>query len=100
MPGSRSNAPTAQASGQSKALDGKRYKVIIIGRIYRPCFLVYNGYVKRNPHLLLPAVLSAGSFLCLLALVLLSNPVENISYAIFFFAALFISLLSLGHYWV
>src|SRR3989344_8543679 len=51
----------------------------------------------RNRHLLLPATLFAGSFLSLLAVMLLSNPLDNVSYAILFFVILLILLLSLGH---
>ncbi|MDO8591486.1 MAG: hypothetical protein Q7R60_00985 [bacterium] len=52
----------------------------------------------RNSHLLLPAVLSAGSFFGLVLLVLLSDPVQNVSYALIFFATLLIFLLSLGRF--
>ena len=51
----------------------------------------------RNPHLLLPAVLSAGSFFGLLLITVLTNPLQNISYALFFFGILLVLLLSLGH---
>ncbi len=50
----------------------------------------------RNPHLLLPAFLSTGSFFGLLLIMLLSDPVQNVSYALFFFAILLVLLLSLG----
>ena len=51
----------------------------------------------RNRHFLFPATLFAASFLSLLAIILLSNPLDNVSYAILFFAVLLILLLSLGH---
>lgn len=51
----------------------------------------------RNPHLLLPAALSAGSFLGLVLLMSLSDPVQNVSMALLFFAILLVLLLSLGH---
>lgn len=61
-------------------------------------YFIYNGSVKyRNPHLLLPAALSAGSFFGLVSIMLLSNPVQDISYVLIFFAILFIFLLSLGY---
>ena len=52
----------------------------------------------RNPHLVLPAALSAGSFFGLVLIMLLSDPVQNVSYALFFFAILLVLLLSLGHF--
>ena len=52
---------------------------------------------SRNRYFLLPAILFAGSFLTLAAVMLLSNPLDNLSYAILFFAVLLILLLSLGH---
>ncbi|MEK7096275.1 MAG: hypothetical protein AAB896_03235 [Patescibacteria group bacterium] len=51
----------------------------------------------RNRHLVLPAVLSAGSFIGLILIMLLSDPVQNVSYALFFFTILLVFLLSLGH---
>lgn len=51
----------------------------------------------RKSHLLLPVVLSAGSFLGLVAIVLLTNPVQSISYAVVFFGVLLTMLVSLGH---
>jgi len=58
-------------------------------------------YVKaRKSHLLLPAALSVGSFLCLLAVMFLTSPVKKISYAIVFFVVLLSLLLSLGYLWV
>ncbi|HLA49455.1 MAG TPA: hypothetical protein VJY84_02840 [Candidatus Saccharimonadales bacterium] len=51
----------------------------------------------HNRHFLLPAVLFVGSFLTLVAVMLLSNPLDNVSYAILFFAILLILLFSLGH---
>lgn len=60
---------------------------------------IYNGSVKhRNSHLVLPAALSAGSFFGLVLIMLLSDPVQNVSYALFFFAILLVLLLSLGHF--
>lgn len=60
---------------------------------------IYNSSVKhRNSHLLLPAVLSAGSFFTLVLVVLLSDPVQNVSYTLIFFATLLIFLLSLGRF--
>jgi len=53
---------------------------------------------QRNPHLLLPAVLSAGSFFGLLLIMLLSDPVQNVSYTLLFFAVLLILLLGLGYF--
>ncbi len=50
----------------------------------------------RNSHLLLPAALSAGSFFILIAIMLLTDPVKDISYAIVYFGALLIFLISLG----
>jgi len=93
--------PKAQASGQSIALGGKRYKVIFSERIYRPCSLflyIMVAMKQRNPHLLLPAVLSAGSFFGLLLIMLLSDPVQNVSYTLLFFAVLLILLLGLGYF--
>jgi len=55
--------------------------------------------IRHNRHLLLPAVLSGGSFLGLVAIMFLTNPIKNISYAVVFFAILFVLLLSLGHLW-
>jgi hypothetical protein len=52
----------------------------------------------RNPHLVLPAALSAGSFFILLLLCLLTDPVKNVSFALVFFAVLLVFLLSLGHF--
>jgi hypothetical protein len=39
----------------------------------------------------------AGSFLCLLFTLLLSNPYKNLSYTIIFFMALLLFLISFGH---
>lgn len=59
---------------------------------------IYNGNVKyRQRHLLLPAVLSAGSFFTLVLIMLLSDPVQAVSYALLFFAILLVLLLSLGY---
>lgn len=59
---------------------------------------IYNGNVKhRNPQLVLPAILSAGSFFGLTLILLLTDPVQNVSYALIFFAVLLILLFSLGH---
>lgn len=58
---------------------------------------IYNDSVKkRYSHLVLPAVLSAGSFFGLLLITTLTNPLQNISYAVFFFVILLVLLLSLG----
>lgn len=46
---------------------------------------------------MLPALFTAGSFLGLVAIVLLTNPVQSISYAVVFFGVLLIMLISLGH---
>ncbi len=46
----------------------------------------------------LPALFSAGSAICILALALFTSPVNNVSYAIFFFLALLVFLVSFG--WV
>ncbi|MBI2592369.1 hypothetical protein HYW36_02745 [Candidatus Saccharibacteria bacterium] len=51
----------------------------------------------RTWQFLLPAVLSAGSFLALLAVVLLTNPVTDISYAVLFFGLMLTLLLSGGY---
>lgn len=52
---------------------------------------------SRNRHFLLPATLVVGSFLFLLLIMFLTDPIKNVSYAILFFAFLLILLLSLGH---
>lgn len=52
----------------------------------------------RNPHLTIPAALSAGSFFGLILIILLSNPVQNVSYALFFFGLLLVLLIGLGHF--
>lgn len=58
---------------------------------------IYNDSVKKlYSHLALPAVLSAGSFFGLLLTTALTNPLQNISYAVFFFVVLLVLLLSLG----
>ncbi len=58
----------------------------------------YNWLVKHHrSRLALPASLFASSLLGLLLIMLFSDPVQNISYAVLFFAILLILLLSLGH---
>jgi hypothetical protein len=53
--------------------------------------------VKYLRHrVLLPASLIAGSFLCLLLLVLFTDPLNNVAYAVVFFVALIFFLASLG----
>ena len=51
----------------------------------------------RNPHILIPTLLAGSSSIGLLLLGLLTNPVQNVSYALFFFGLLLVLLLSLGH---
>ncbi len=58
----------------------------------------YNWLVKHHRlRLVLPASLFASSLLSLLLIMLFSDPVQNISYAVLFFAILLVLLLSLGH---
>jgi succinate dehydrogenase/fumarate reductase cytochrome b subunit len=52
----------------------------------------------RNSQLVLPAALSAGSFFGLVLIMFLSDPVQNVSYALLFFAILLLLLLGLGHF--
>lgn len=51
----------------------------------------------RRKHTTLPAVICAGSFLCILLLAVLTSPVSAISYAITFFVILLIFLVSTGY---
>jgi hypothetical protein len=53
---------------------------------------------KRH-HVRLPAASAAGSFFCLFLIMLLTSPVKNIAWAVVFFLALEVFLLSVG-YWV
>lgn len=58
----------------------------------------YNKCMNfRRRHLFLPAAISAGSFLCLALIALLTDPVTSVVYIILFFGALFIFLLSFGY---
>ena len=60
---------------------------------------VYNRVViLSRSKTILPAVISAGSFLFLLVFCLFSSPVDNIGLAIIFFLASFIFLISFGHF--
>lgn len=52
---------------------------------------------QRQKHTVLPAGISAGSFLLLLLLATLTSPVRAISYAITFFTILLIFLVSTGY---
>jgi hypothetical protein len=52
---------------------------------------------KESTSTKLPALLAAGSFLLLLILGLFTSPTKNIGYVVFFFAGLFVLLVSLGH---
>jgi FtsH-binding integral membrane protein len=45
----------------------------------------------------LPAIITAGSFLCLLLIVLLTSPVKDIAWAMAFFVSLLVFLLSVGY---
>jgi hypothetical protein len=51
----------------------------------------------KNKRFLLPAVISAGSFLCLSAVILFTNPLKNLSYTIVFFLSLLLLLISFSH---
>ena len=54
--------------------------------------------MKANrQHVLLPALFSAGSFLILCLLALLTSPVKDIAFAVAFFVDLLILLFSLGY---
>ena len=54
--------------------------------------------MKANrKNVLLPAVFSAGSFLCLALLGLFTSPVKNIAFAVAFFISLLVLLVSLGY---
>jgi hypothetical protein len=53
--------------------------------------------IKNRERFLLPAIFLAGSFLCLVLTLLLTNPLKNLSYTIVLFSALLIFLISLGH---
>jgi hypothetical protein len=52
---------------------------------------------NKQRHLLLPAVFSAGSFLCLTLCALLSDPLSNVMYIVIFFTSLFIFFVSGGY---
>ena len=52
---------------------------------------------KSRQRFFIPAIFLAGSFLCLLLTVLLTNPLKNLGYTIVLFSALLIFLISLGH---
>jgi hypothetical protein len=53
--------------------------------------------IKSKRRFLLPAIVSAGSFLCLASFLLFTNPLQNLGFVIFLFVALFIFLVSLGY---
>jgi hypothetical protein len=52
---------------------------------------------KNRKRFLLPAVISAGSFLCLFLTLLLTNPLQNIGFIIVLLGSLFVFLVSLGY---
>jgi hypothetical protein len=52
---------------------------------------------ERQKRVWLPAAFLAGSFLFMTLVVLLTSPFQNILYAILFFLALLVFLVSLGH---
>jgi hypothetical protein len=51
---------------------------------------------KSRQRFLIPAAVSAASFLCLLLTLLLTNPLKNLGYIIVLFGSLFVFLISLG----
>lgn len=51
----------------------------------------------RNPRIFIPSAISVICFVSLLLIALLTNPVKNVSYALFFFALTGVLVLSLGH---
>lgn len=51
----------------------------------------------RSQRLKLPAVFTAGSFLCLLLIVFLTNPVDDLAYVMLFFFIFLVFLASLGY---
>jgi hypothetical protein len=53
--------------------------------------------IKNRQRTLLPAIFLVGSFLCLLATILFTNPLNNLSYTIIFFMSLLIFLISISH---
>lgn len=60
--------------------------------------LSYNDDVKdRQRNLKLPAFFAAGSFLVIVSLTGLTNPIDKVGYSLIFFAGLFILLVSLGY---
>jgi hypothetical protein len=54
----------------------------------------------RRKYVWLPAGFTAGSFLFMALIVLLTSPFQNIAYAILFFLALLIFFVGLGHLFV
>jgi hypothetical protein len=53
--------------------------------------------IKNRQRFLLPALIAAGSFLCLMTVILFTNPLDNLSYTIIFFLSLLVLLISFGH---
>lgn len=51
----------------------------------------------RHHQIKLPAIFTAGSFLAIFLILILTSPVKNITYAALFFLALMIFLVSLGY---
>jgi hypothetical protein len=51
---------------------------------------------EHQRHVRLPAIFSAGSFLCLVAIVSFTSPLMSISYAALFFFILLVFLVSFG----
>ncbi len=52
--------------------------------------------LKQKPYFL-PVLVSTGSFLCLMAVALLTSPLKDIAYTALFFVILFIFLVSFGY---
>jgi hypothetical protein len=52
---------------------------------------------KNRKRFLLPAIISAGSFLCLILTLLFTNPVQNLGFIIVLFGSLFTFLISIGY---
>ncbi|PJE65446.1 hypothetical protein COU91_01565 [Candidatus Saccharibacteria bacterium CG10_big_fil_rev_8_21_14_0_10_47_8] len=60
--------------------------------------MFYNTGVNiRQKHILLPAVTTTGSFLCMVILAMTTSPIKEVTYAVVFFCLAMIFLVSFGY---